>query len=66
MKNGRNGKFLLFLVMVLAASLCFGQTQTARLQGTVHDSSGAIVPNAKVVAVNNATKDSSDATANST
>jgi hypothetical protein len=66
MKNGRNGKFLLFLVMVLAASLCFGQTQTARLQGTVHDASGAIVPNAKVVAVNNATKDSSDATANST
>jgi hypothetical protein len=65
MKSGRYGKFLFFVVMVLAASLCFGQTQTARLQGTVHDASGAIVPNAKVVAVNNATKESSDTTANS-
>ena len=65
MKSRRYGKFLLFLAMVLAASLCFGQTQSARLQGTVHDASGAIVPNAKVVAVHNATKDSSDATTNS-
>ena len=65
MKSRRYGKYLLFLAMVLAASLCFGQTQSARLQGTVHDASGAIVPNAKVVAVHNATKDSSDATTNS-
>src|ERR1017187_5825899 len=65
MKSNRYGKYLLFLVMVLAASLCFGQTQSARLQGTVHDASGAIVPNAKVVAVHIATKDSSDATTNS-
>ena len=64
MKSGRYGKLFLFLLMVLAAGLCFGQTQTARLQGTVHDASGAIVPNAKVVAVNNQTKDSSDATTN--
>src|SRR5664279_1574459 len=65
MKSRRYGKYLLFLAMVLAASLCFGQTQSARLQGTVHDASGAIVPNAKVVAVHNATKDSSEATTNS-
>jgi hypothetical protein len=36
MNSGRYGKLLLFVVMVLAASLCFGQTQSARLQGTVH------------------------------
>ena len=65
MKSNRYAKCLLFVAMVLAAGLCFGQTQSARLQGTVHDASGAIVPNAKVVAVHNATKDSSDATTNS-
>ena len=64
MKSGTYGKFL-FLVVVLVAGLCFGQTQSARLQGTVHDASGAIVPGAKVTAVNNATKETSEATANS-
>jgi hypothetical protein len=66
MRIGQYGKLLCFPVMVLAASLCFGQTQSARLQGTVHDASGAIVPNAKVVAVNAATKESSETTANTT
>ena len=65
MKSGWYSKLFVGLVMVLAVSLCFGQTQSARLQGTIHDASGAIVPNAKVVAVNNATKDSTEATANS-
>src|ERR1039457_4890136 len=65
MKCGRYGKLLLFLVMVLVASLCFGQTQSARLQGTIQDASGAIVPSAKVFAVNNATRESSEAAANS-
>ena len=57
-------RFLLLMIFVLVAGLCFGQTQTARLQGTVHDSSGAVVPNAKVVAVHNGTKDTSDTTTN--
>ena len=52
------------LVLVLFAGLCFGQTQAARLQGIVHDASGAIVPNAKVIAINNQTKDATDATTN--
>ena len=52
------------LLLALFTGLCFGQTQAARLQGIVHDSSGAIVPNAKVIVVNNQTKDSSDATSN--
>ncbi len=56
--------FAFLLLSVLFAGLCFGQTQAARLQGIVHDASGAIVPNAKVVVVNNQTKDSSDATSN--
>src|SRR5215475_5179350 len=52
------------LLLALFTGLCFGQTQTARLQGVVHDSSGAIVPNAKVVVTNNQTKDPSEATSN--
>ena len=44
--------FNLFLVLALFTGLCFGQTQAARLQGIVHDASGAIVPNAKIVAIN--------------
>jgi hypothetical protein len=46
--------------------LSFAQTQTARLQGTVRDASGAVVPGAKVVAVNDSTQESSDATSNET
>ena len=46
------------------AAACFAQTQTARLVGTVHDSSGAVVPNAKVTAVNNATKVKDEAVTN--
>lgn len=38
------------------SALCFGQTQTARLLGTVHDATGAVVPNAHVTAVNSATR----------
>ena len=51
---------------MLVAALCFGQTQTARLVGTVHDSTGAVVPNAKVVATNMATKVQTEATTNTT
>jgi hypothetical protein len=65
MKSSFRGRLLLPGTVVLLVGLCFGQTQTARLQGTIHDSSGAVVPDAKVVAVNDATRESSDATANS-
>src|ERR1700686_2413865 len=64
MRINRFAGFVLLLALVLVAGLCFGQTQTARLQGTVHDASGAIVPNAKVIAVNNATREASEAAAN--
>ena len=64
MKQSRCG--ILFAVLfALVAGLCFGQTQTARLQGTVHDVSGAVVPDAKIVVVNEQTRDFSDTTTNS-
>ena len=56
--------FAFLVLLALFTGFCFGQTQAARLQGIVHDSSGAIVPNAKVVALNMQTRDSSDATTN--
>ncbi|HEY2013597.1 MAG TPA: TonB-dependent receptor, partial [Bryobacteraceae bacterium] len=58
------GSCVLILVLALLAGLCFGQTQTARLQGIVHDASGANVPGAKVVVVNTATRVSSETTSN--
>ena len=49
----------------LLVAACFAQTQTARLVGTVHDSTGAVVPNAKITAVNAGTKVATEATSNS-
>jgi outer membrane receptor protein involved in Fe transport len=58
---------LLFVIAVFAlAAVASAQTQTARLQGTIKDSSGAVVPGAKVVAVNDLTQESSDAVSNET
>ncbi len=54
----------LLSVAVLAATICFAQTQSARLIGTVHDSTGAVLPNAKVTATNVATKLKTETTCN--
>src|SRR5260370_10027586 len=62
--ENKPGKFFFLLALALSSGLCFGQTQAARLQGIVHDASGAIVPNAKIVAINMQTRDASDATTN--
>ena len=48
----------------LCAAACFSQTQTARLVGTVHDGTGAVVPSAKVTAVNLATRLSTETATN--
>jgi Carboxypeptidase regulatory-like domain len=56
--------FAPIVLLLLAAMLCFAQTQTARLIGTVHDSSGAVVPNAKISAVQNETKLRTDTSSN--
>ena len=52
------------LAAALLAAVCSAQTQTARLVGTVHDSSGASLPNAKVSAMNIGTKQTSEAITN--
>ena len=55
MRSRLIANFVLILLTALLAVLCLGQTQTARLQGIVHDAGGANVPGAKVVAVNTLT-----------
>jgi Carboxypeptidase regulatory-like domain/TonB-dependent Receptor Plug Domain len=54
------------LTAAAAALLIFSahiiaQTQTARLVGTVHDASGAAIPNAKVIATHEETKQTTEA-----
>ncbi len=51
---------------LFVAAMCFAQTQSARLIGTIHDSTGAVVPNAKVTATNVATKVKTEVTSNAT
>src|SRR5580704_15383870 len=50
------GGLLLFLCIFMAGR-AFGQLITADILGTVTDSAGAVVPNAKVTIVNTATGD---------
>ena len=52
------------LAAVFLAAIGFAQTQTARLVGTIHDSTGAVVPSAKVTAVNKATRVATETTSN--
>ncbi len=42
----------------------FAQTQSARLVGTVHDASGAAIPNAKITATQQETKKSTETVTN--
>ena len=46
---------ILFATLLLTFSLT-AQIQNARIEGTVHDSSGAIVPGAKLLIVNTKTQ----------
>lgn len=52
------------LVIALLGVSAFAQTNTARITGTITDPSGAVVPNAKVVAVNTKTQATREATTN--
>jgi hypothetical protein len=47
--------FLALAAVLLVATPLQGQTITGAITGTVADSSGAVVPNAKVTATNSAT-----------
>jgi len=55
---------LLLTILVMAAVLCLAQTQTARLIGTVRDSTGAVIPGAKVTAVETGTRARTETTTN--
>ena len=58
-------RFLAFVVAVFAlAAIALAQTQTCRLDGTVQDPTGAVVPNATVHAVNVKTQVSAQTTSN--
>jgi Carboxypeptidase regulatory-like domain/TonB dependent receptor len=52
------------LLSVVVSSNGFAQTATARLVGIVHDASGAAIPNAKVTATQDATRQKTETTTN--
>ena len=52
--------------MFIFSAQTFAQTQTARLVGTIHDASGAVIPNARVSATQVDTSKTTATTANST
>ena len=47
--------FYLVVAIISAAAIGFAQLQTATILGTVSDSSGAVIPSAKVVVQNTGT-----------
>ncbi|MGA2742750.1 MAG: carboxypeptidase-like regulatory domain-containing protein [Bryobacteraceae bacterium] len=50
--------------LLISSAHIIAQTQTARLVGTVHDASGAAIPNAKVIATHEETKQTTEASTN--
>jgi hypothetical protein len=56
--------FFFALIVVLSISSASAQTNTGRIEGTVQDSTGAVVPNAKVVVTHLATKTRTEITTN--
>ena len=50
------------IALAFFASAAFAQTRASRLEGTVQDQSGAVVPGAKVTAINAKTQSRGDAT----
>lgn len=50
--------------LLLVAALGFAQVATSRLEGTVQDASGAVIPDARIVAVNEKTQLRAEATSN--
>src|SRR5580698_736855 len=52
--------------LFILSAHCIAQTQSARLVGTVHDTSGASIPNAKITVTQQDTKKTAETTANGT
>ena len=55
---------VLFLLFVAAVGVCWGQSDTARLEGTVTDPQGAAVAGASVTVTNTGTSNPSSVTTN--
>src|SRR5207248_1046294 len=60
----RNLRRIAILAVALTGFLAFGQFETATLTGVVTDSAGAVVPNATVKAINEATNIEATVTSN--
>jgi hypothetical protein len=58
----RSKQLASLLLLAITALPVIAQTDSARLEGTVQDQSGAVVPNAKVVALDTKTQKSSRTT----
>lgn len=59
------GAATVMVVFLLLGSFCFGQQLTGTLSGTVLDSAGAVVPDAKVIVTNDASGDERTTVSNS-
>ncbi len=60
----KTNTFAAVAIVVLTATLCFGQANLATLTGTVTDSAGGVIPGAEVTVINTGTADSRDLTTN--
>jgi hypothetical protein len=55
---------LCLIIAMLAAAVCFAQVGTGRLDGTVTDATGGVMPGAKVTAIHQATQSRTEAITN--
>ena len=64
MRNRLIGSFVVMLLVALLASICFAQVGTGRLDGSVVDITGGVMPGATVTATNQATQAKTETTTN--